>query len=148
MRAGGDRIGDWGRGGRIRWWEILLLLLVLAVVLVRAGQGFDKGRIECPCLAIDGDTLSTVGRERVRLTGFDAPEICESGGREAKRYLQDILDQARRVEMGVVGTDRYGRLLAEVVADGVAVAKLMRAAGFTRRRGESRPSCPREDYRR
>lgn len=70
------------------------------------------------CTAIDGDTLRCDG-ERYRLLAIDAPEMthcrkgrtCAPGDPVAsKAYLAGMIS-GRKVEMTVVGKDRYGRSL-------------------------------------
>lgn len=79
-------------------------------------------------LAVDGDTLR-VGRERIRLTGIDAPEIhgcphyrtCVRGdGQASKRSLQGMMSGPLSIRR--LGVDRYGRTLAIVHSHGVNVA--------------------------
>ncbi len=82
--------------------------------------------LTCTPLAIDGDTLRC-GAERIRLLGIDAPEmpghchkprICVDGDPYAsKASLADAL-RAGPYVIRRVGTDRYGRTLATVTAQG------------------------------
>jgi micrococcal nuclease len=67
----------------------------------------------------DGDTLSVlIGRkkERVRLTGIDAPELGQRPwGARAKRHLEELINSSGRtvsLEPDVQRRDKYGRLLA------------------------------------
>ena len=70
----------------------------------------------------DGDTLTLKDNRgklyKVRLADIDAPEIAQSFGRPAKRFLEDLaLDKVVRVNYTQV--DKYGRLIGEVyMADG------------------------------
>lgn len=88
---------------------------------------------------IDGDTLSAIvdgRRERIRIAAIDAPETgrrarCRTErqrGSEARRWLERRLAGAR-VTVEMHGRDRYGRLLAEVYADGRSVGPEMVRAG-------------------
>jgi micrococcal nuclease len=89
---------------------------------------------------VDGDTIIVFiddGRERVRLTGIDTPEIAhpangtreatpgECFGDEATSFTESLLDPGTpvRLERDVVGRDDYGRLLAYVyrASDGLFV---------------------------
>lgn len=99
----------------------IAILIVIAAAL--AGRPIEKPPGEPAVLArvIDGDTLVLAGGERVRLAAIDAPEIGEEGAIEATRALEALLDGAAlRIER--LGTDRYGRTLAAVYADGVDVS--------------------------
>jgi len=68
------------------------------------------------CLAIDGDTL-VCNHRKVRLTNVYAAELNQSGGYAAKRRLQALVS-AGDVQLRPFGTDRYGRMLAEVYVNG------------------------------
>jgi hypothetical protein len=68
------------------------------------------------CLAIDGDTL-VCDRQKIRLTNVYAAEMNEAGGAAAKRRMQ-VLIASGSVTWVSHGTDRYGRLLAEVYVNG------------------------------
>ncbi len=74
---------------------------------------------------VDGDTIEISpaldGTTDVRLIGVDTPETKEPGcapqpyGAEASSYAESVLSgQEVGLELGVEGTDRYGRLLAYV----------------------------------
>lgn len=68
------------------------------------------------CLAIDGDTL-VCDRQKVRLTNVYAAELNEPGGRAARQRLRAMIASGE-VRLRPLGTDRYGRLLAEVYVNG------------------------------
>lgn len=83
---------------------------------------------------IDGDTFSVKGtatrtgeRLRIRPIGFDAPELKQRGGKEAKKALQAKLRAGATLH--IKGKDRYGRALAEVTTPKGRLAKLMMATG-------------------
>lgn len=82
---------------------------------------------------LDGDTIKTTTMDGVqmyvRLVGIDAPEISktdESGrivegqvlGDAATDNLEHMLESANEITLIVLGNDRYGRILADVNADG------------------------------
>lgn len=69
----------------------------------------------------DGDTLVArkgegLGKEtRIRLCGIDSPESQQPLGREAKAYLQSMVQAAgNQIIVMPIERDRYGRLVAEV----------------------------------
>ncbi|WP_157799427.1 thermonuclease family protein [Qipengyuania seohaensis] len=86
---------------------------------------------------VDGDTVR-IGERRIRLTGFDAPEMdgaCEAErvkAREARTALHQWLSQGRFSWTGGQDPprDRYGRELREVRRGEEALADHMIAAGL------------------
>lgn len=105
---------------------------------------------------LDGDTL--IARwpdghtDRVRLLGVNAPEVShpeygkpgEPGGQEATTWLRQQLAQAHTIyivaEQGR-NRDRYGRLLAYVVADGQLLNEALLREGLARLYMEKGLSC-------
>ncbi|HUW32971.1 MAG TPA: thermonuclease family protein [Planctomycetota bacterium] len=79
----------------------------------------------------DGDTFSTLDGEAVRLLGIDAPEHGELFSQQAKRRLRELV-VGREVDLvyDVEKTDRYGRLLCHVHADGLWVNKALVSEGL------------------
>jgi endonuclease YncB( thermonuclease family) len=75
----------------------------------------------------DGDTLwvrpAEGGRPvKVRLKGVDAPEICQAGGRDARRALERRVLR-RTVRLETVARDNWGRRIARVSLDGQDVGE-------------------------
>ena len=86
---------------------VLSLLLPAFVAPAFAGER---------CLAVDGDTL-VCNKHKIRLTNVYAAELNQPGGAEAKRRLRAIISSGD-VTLRPLGTDRYGRTLAEVYVNG------------------------------
>ncbi len=67
----------------------------------------------------------------VRVLGIDTPEIkgttgCEKAkARTAQRLVENLLKNAKRVDLINVQRDKYFRVLADVVADGKSIKDLM-----------------------
>lgn len=81
----------------------------------------------------DGDTLwvqplSGAASKKLRLQGLDAPELCQSGGPAAREALRSLVAQ-RVLKVRVQYTDRYGRGLAHIEADGQDIAAVMVRSG-------------------
>lgn len=76
----------------------------------------------------DGDTFS-LGVQRIRIRGLDAPERGQPGSGAATRRLADLLRRGP-VTIVPVGRDLYGRVVADVYVAGWNVADLLRREGF------------------
>ncbi|QRM55718.1 thermonuclease family protein [Sinorhizobium sp. BG8] len=105
----------WSRGRDIVTAGAILGLVLL--IVMRVG-GEEAVSVTGTARAADGDTL-TLNGVRIRLTGFDAPElaqICTRGDGEWKCGLSARARLAELLRTGTVscetrGTDRYGRTL-------------------------------------
>lgn len=86
---------------------------------------------------IDGDTVELASGERVRYLMVNAPEITagkhECFGADAQSFNRALVAN-RRVELryDTTCTDRYGRVLAYVSADGQEVNTTLVAEGYAR----------------
>jgi endonuclease YncB( thermonuclease family) len=82
----------------------------------------------------DGDSLivrqdNSVARE-ARLWGIDAPEYRQAYSKAARRHLSS-LTFGKKVRVLVRDTDRYGRIVAEIItSDGRNVNQVMVRAGY------------------
>lgn len=89
---------------------------------------------------IDGDTFEVSG-ERLRLKGWDTPEIFGSEacsaeqqlGQRARNEAQRLLRRSKAFTYLPVGTDRYGRTLSHWALDGVDFGQTLGKAGFAKR---------------
>lgn len=90
----------------------ILAFACASMALLDAGFSYGGER----CLAIDGDTL-VCNRQKVRLTNVYAAELDQPGGRAAKQRLRAMISSGE-VSLRPLGTDRYGRVLAEVFVNG------------------------------
>jgi endonuclease YncB( thermonuclease family) len=73
----------------------------------------------------DGDTIRVhQGNriERIRFACIDAPELKQPLGKESRDFLKNLIARGGdRVTLNIVDTDRYGRQVAEVFANGQLV---------------------------
>ena len=98
------------------------LMIVTALAALAWPAGVVAQGVSATVLSIgDGDTISVrqAGKAlTVRLACIDAPETAQSPwGQQARRYLQQRLPIGRKVSLHVKTTDRYGRMVAEVIDD-------------------------------
>ena len=80
----------------------------------------------------DGDTLKAIlgGQEiKIRLYGIDAPESKQDFGQAATTALKQITT-GRTITAKVMDTDRYGRSVAIIHADGIDVNEAMVSSGY------------------
>jgi len=92
---------------------------------------FGPRHIDPGAHAVDGDTFDA-GGVRYRLNGIDAPELQEPLGAQARDRLQQLLDSGSAVAYPIA-TDVYGRVIADVLVNGVSVASLLRSEGYAKR---------------
>lgn len=70
----------------------------------------------------DGDTCRTTAGERIRISCIDAPERGEPGSYAATLALRGMV-QGKEVGIRRITTDRYGRTVAELTANGQNVGE-------------------------
>ena len=122
----------------------LALVLVAGLLRVRDGRQGDARPAPTPAaprtlvqgraLAIaDGDSfdLRTSDRRRVsvRLFGIDAPEGSQACGRESRDALKREI-RGRPLELRVVETDQYGRLVGDLYRDGTWINEIQVSRGW------------------
>ncbi|MDP4823288.1 MAG: thermonuclease family protein [Aestuariivirgaceae bacterium] len=107
-------------------------LLPNAASLVIAAGLATGPVLTCPARVVDGDTIRVQGVS-VRLSGIDAPELaqfCENAacGVEARAALRR-LTFSKTVVCVEETRDKYQRVVARCVADGVDIAAAMALSG-------------------
>ena len=109
--------------------------MLLALVLVMSVYEADWVK------AVDGDTIRLSTEMDVRLQGIDAPELrgkCEEEkvlARAAREALSELVENGEDVRVGIVGTDKYGRSLGNVVVDGIDGGRYLVGLGLAREYG-------------
>jgi endonuclease YncB( thermonuclease family) len=133
----------WNRQSRRGLWRrlcdygltvgLLGLLALLAAKLDRHDMQTQRGT----AVVNDGDSI-TLGKERVRLLGIDAPEysqVCQRGGadyacgRRAREALVQLIGR-RPVSCSGTRRDRYGRFLGECIVGDVNLNRAQVVAGW------------------
>ena len=81
----------------------------------------------------DGDTItildSAKAQHKIRLYGIDTPEKAQAFGNVAKKYTSKLV-YGKTVDVTTYDTDRYGRTVGVVIADGVNVNQSLIGAGL------------------
>lgn len=81
---------------------------------------------------IDGDTIKVLveGQQvKIRLYGIDAPESGQAFGTQAQTALKQITS-GRKITIKTIDTDRYGRTVALIYADGISVNEVLVSSGY------------------
>jgi len=100
-----------------------ILLLTLQSSLVFSEFKFQQTVVK----VVDGDTIhlqNKRGNYKLRLTEIDAPEINQPYGLDSKEYLIKLLKD-EKVDVNILGEDRYGRYLGRLYLNGQDINKLM-----------------------
>jgi len=75
---------------------------------------------------IDGDTIEIKDGTRIRIEGFDAPELEAPGDKAAKQRLQKILPRDTQIGMSNEKAKSYNRSVRQVTVGGKPINKLMK----------------------
>lgn len=96
---------------------IIGLILVGCLNTVMAYDGIT-GKVVS---VIDGTTVEVQTPNsqiyKVRLSGIDSPELSQEYGADAKKLLEKLVLE-KNVAVKIVGKDRWGRYLGEMIIDG------------------------------
>ena len=108
-------------------------LLVLFSLPVLANSYLPKTIIK-DCY--DGDTCTTIDKEKIRLACIDTPELKGKKANlipaeEARDFLNDLLAN-EKVSIRRITKDRYGRTVAELLIDDINIQKLLVNKGYAK----------------
>jgi micrococcal nuclease len=120
-------------------WIIILLTFPF---LVFANCEHDSKAFRCVkyLYNYDADTITfnvknvhpLLGKKmKVRVSGVDTPEIrtkdkCEKQkGRTAKRFVENLLKHAKKIDLENIQRGKYFRVVADVIIDGKNLSKLL-----------------------
>lgn len=97
---------------------------------IKSPQGF---KVPVPSYramrVIDGDTFETEERQLIRLTGIDAPELDNCGGKEAKEALEKLILN-KNLYVKVIFRDGSKRLISHVYNENGLVSSQMLRLGM------------------
>jgi endonuclease YncB( thermonuclease family) len=105
----------------MKWIYVLIVVAIVYTAVLWQEEPYQEYK-DCDPICtvkvsrvIDGDTFVTSSGLRVRIAGYDAPELGEVGGYEAKQCLDNNIG-GKNVRISLQGRDYYGRQLATVVS--------------------------------
>lgn len=149
------------RRPRSRWRKLadyLLAALVMGLLILVSARldRFETRNAQGTAVINDGDSI-TLGNERIRLRGIDAPEfsqICSKDGsdypcgRRSREALSKLVG-GRRVTCAGWERDKYGRLLGECSVGGTDLNRAQVEAGWAIAYGgyEAEEAAARRDRR-
>ncbi|MES2400631.1 MAG: thermonuclease family protein [Pseudomonadota bacterium] len=116
----------WTFARHVFLWVVLCLNAL--TLHAKGGEEIRTGRIS---RVVDGDTVwVSSGDEllKVRITGIDAPEICQDGGPQSREHLRNRT-LGKTVTLISRRKDDYGRLLARVELNGDDLGRWMVSQG-------------------
>ena len=105
-------------------------LFLIVVLSVHDG---DTLTVDLPC-----DIPSVCKAMPIRLSGIDTPELTDKRpeirqlARTARYKVQELTTPPHKVEMRILGRDKYFRLDAAIFSDGVSIAETLKAEGLAR----------------
>lgn len=122
-----------------RFFDIVLTVAILGLMILLSARldRTDTRRPQGAAVVNDGDSI-TLGAERIRLLGIDAPEYDQSCrragadyacGRAARDALKSLIG-GKPVACAGWELDRYGRLLATCTANGHDLNRTMVESGW------------------
>ncbi len=122
-----------------KFLDIGLAMAIFGLLLLISAR-LDRVEVQLPTAAAivnDGDSL-TLGAQRIRLRGIDAPEYAQTCvkngenyacGRRSREALAKLIG-GKSVSCSGWEHDRYGRLLAECTAAGVNLNRMQVTSGW------------------
>lgn len=109
---------------------MLTALLLVTVLSVHDG---DTLTIDLPC-----DIDAVCKHIPIRINGIDAPELHDKRpemrqlAAQATEKVREMTGKEHKVELRIVGRDKYFRLDADVYSDGISVADTLKSQGLAR----------------
>ena len=104
----------------MKWLIPIGMLILLYFIVDEAEKTTDLSSCDPTCQVyvsrvIDGDTFVVSSGSRIRISGYDAPELGEAGGYEAKTCLSNSIE-GKRIRISLQGRDYYNRHVATVLS--------------------------------
>lgn len=118
---------------------LLIAITALAIAIFFMPPAYAGGVIKF----YDGDNLVIVQggiKTKVRLACVDAPELKQATGQQSRNALKALMKDSE-IQLNIISKDRYGRLIAEVIADGINVNQTLVQLGQAHFDNQHRKGC-------
>lgn len=115
----------------------LLLLMVLNLSFVPPVWAFNTVKF------YDGDNITIIHggiKAQVHLACIDAPELKQAKGQAARKALKALVND-QPFELNILGRDRIGRFMAEIISDRGNINKLLVEQGYAEVYNPSGKGC-------
>ena len=105
-------------------------MLLITVLSVHDG---DTLTVNLPC-----EIAEVCQKMPIRINGIDTPELNDKRpeirqmARIAREELKQMTSASHKVEMRIIGRDKYFRLDAELYSDGISIAESLTKQGLAR----------------
>ncbi len=123
--------------------QILVIFLVsilsLLINLVNCAPAWAFNTVKF----YDGDNITIIHngiKAQVHLACIDAPELKQAKGQTARKVLKALVNN-QPFELNILGRDRIGRFMAEIISDRGNINKLLVAQGYAEFYSPSGKGC-------
>ena len=143
MKRGGEPMRHFAY--RMRWCVALMVLASCQQEQVPTNESTDSRTGEIVGV-YDGDTCTTITKEKIRLACLDTPELIGNRAdpipaKAARDYLNGLV-AGEKVAIRRITKDRYGRTVAEISRDEVNIQQRLVEKGFARVYKRYANQCP------
>jgi micrococcal nuclease len=119
--------------------QIFLIFLVSVLNLLNCDPALAFNTVKF----YDGDNITIMHngiKAQVRLACIDAPELKQAKGQVARKALKALVNN-QPFELNILGRDRIGRFMAEILSDRGNINKLLVAQGYAEFYNPSGKGC-------
>ncbi|AFY72475.1 micrococcal nuclease-like nuclease [Synechococcus sp. PCC 7502] len=120
--------------------QILVILLVLITsVIINCSPAWAFNTVKF----YDGDNITIIHegiKAQVHLACIDAPELKQVQGQKARKVLKALVEN-QPFELNILGRDRIGRFVAEIISDRGNINKLLVEQGYAEFYNPSGKGC-------
>jgi endonuclease YncB( thermonuclease family) len=119
--------------------QILIIFLVTILSLTNCSPAWAFNTVKF----YDGDNITILHggiKAQVHLACIDAPELKQAKGQAARKALKALVEN-QPFELNILGRDRIGRFMAEIISDRGNINKLLVAQGYAEFYNPSGKGC-------